>query len=491
MKKYLIIPLLALFMLTLYACSDEETPQNRVQILNFYYLNDLHGALLEGHSEMGMARIGTFLIDEATNQQDSTIILGGGDMVQGTLASNAFYGENTVKVMDEVSFDATVIGNHEFDWGLKTVTRYYDDTRDAPYQAQHPLLGANVFYDNTTEIPSGIEPYVMINRQGLKIGIIGTMEAGLESSILASEIEGYYFADPVPIIEDLSKTLRSAYDADIVVVISHDRGETLNVPLANFDEASRIDAVFNGHSHQVEASKINHMPTLISGSSGSHVGHVQIQVVDGVVHNATSRNLGPQSDARFNTPSRHIESVIESYHEAISPLYEPDLTAKGFQSQRDLTQWMSQLMMDATNADFGFQNTGGTRDTFQDKEPVSLARLYDVFPFDNTVVTVSVEGREVQSLMNGNPNYATRIDMDTFDLNETYKIATNNYVFYHPFNALQEGQDITYKSLDLFDLAVHAYQQMIDLGDQFDTQMPFNIEYYDQWTTNDGVHATP
>jgi len=307
------------------------------------------------------------------------------------------------------------------------------------------------------------------------------MGEGLESSILASEVEGYYFADPVPIIETYSETLRSDYDADIVIVISHDSGASLNAPLANFKDSARIDAVFNGHSHRSDTGKINHMPTIISGSSGSHIGHVQLHLREGEVIQSTARNLGPQSDSRLNQPSPHIEDLINEYYEEIIHYYEADLEASNNLDQRSLTEWMSTLMKQATNADFGFQNTGGTRDTFRSGDPVSKARLYDVFPFDNTVVTTYVPGSEVENLMNGNPYFATNIDRDDFDPNETYKIATNDYVFYHPANNTTEGENITYKSLEMFDIAVYAYEKMNELGNAFDLSLIDEVPYYDNW----------
>ncbi len=464
--------------------NDNQNSGSTMQAINFYYINDLHGALLEGDGEMGMARIGNFLLDEKANNPKRTVILGGGDMVQGTLSSNYFYGENTTRIMDEVGFDATVVGNHEFDWGLEMVTRYYEDGHDDVYRAQHGFLAANIFYDGTEEIPSGIEPYMMLEKDGLNIGIIGAMGYGLESSILASMVEGYYFADPVPIIEEYSQYLREEKAADIVVVISHDSGTTnnnMNFRIAQFDESSRIDAVFNGHSHRVDTDKINGMPTIISGSSGSHVGHVQIQFQHGEVVNSTARNLSPSDDARFNTPHSDIESLIAFYQEEIDHLYFSELTTAGFQSRSALTHWMSRLMLKATDADFAFQNSGGTRDDFYDGEAISIARLYDVFPFDNTVVTVEVDGHEVMNLIDGNSGYASTIHANDIDLNATYKIATNNYVFYHPRNNTQYGENIIYKPFEMFDLAVEAYHRMVESGETFSTEYPLDITYYESW----------
>ena len=81
-----------------------------------------------------------------------------------------------------------------------------------------------MFFEGTSIIPDGIAPYTIIERDGMKIGIIGTMGYGLERSIATSKIAGYEFADPVPIISEYAYHLRTVENVDIVLVVSHDSG---------------------------------------------------------------------------------------------------------------------------------------------------------------------------------------------------------------------------------------------------------------------------
>ncbi len=488
MRRIWLITFVFLFSFVLSACTSdkngtEDNPVFEEPIeLNIYFLNDLHGALLEGDGEMGMARIGNFLLSEKVSRPEKTIILGGGDMVQGTLFSNYFHGENTTRIMDEVGFDATALGNHEFDWGLDQVTRYYDGSEDV-YQASHKLLGANVFYKGTETIPSGIEPYIIIERSGLSIGIIGTIGYGLESSILAPMVADYEFAAPTPIVEDYARMLRSEKDVDVVLLLTHDVGSNfynLNHKVSQLPDDAKIDAVFNGHSHRTETEMRGMMPTIMSGSSGSHIGLVKLVYEAGAIIDASAENLGPEADFRLTEGHGGIQAIMDEYMLEIEHLYEPVLPAARSISRTDLSEWMSTLMLIATGADIAFQNSGGTRDSFYHGEQVSIARLYDVFPFDNTVVRADVPGHLVLNLMDGNPHYA--MNVDAIDANETYTIATNNYIFLRESNNLvANSTNIEFLDLEMFDLAIEALLQMADVYEAFSTDHPILIGPYETW----------
>ncbi len=484
MKK--ILSLLTIFLLALILVGCTEEPQedisDPVRNLHIYYLNDLHGALLEGDREMGISKIGNFLIDEKTSMPDNTLILGGGDMVQGTLISNATFGQSTTHLMDVLGFDATVIGNHEFDWGLDMVTRYYNDSSDV-YQAEHKMLGANVFYEGTTDIPSGLEPYTIIERGGHRIGIIGTIGEGLESSILATMVEDYTFADPVPIIADYAEYLRTEKDVNIVIVISHDSGNNLNPGLAALEDNQNIDAVFNGHSHQTNTDTLNGMPAMISGSNGSHIGHMRLVIEEAQVIDHEMRNITDFHDHRLKEPHPEVEAVLESYLLEVEHLYAPIFPAAEAISSNDLTYWMSELMMRATGADIGVQNSGGTRDYFIKDEDVSIARLYDVFPFDNTVVTADVKGDVLLNLLQYNSNYYT--ELDTIDPDETYRLATNNYIFHRDGNNLETSDNIVFHDFQMFYLAVEELLNQAKMYDDFSIDRAILLDYYETWYDED------
>ncbi len=428
-----------------------EFDPSDIGFLDIYYLNDFHGAILENSpDEIGLANIANFLITQKDLYPENTIILAGGDMLQGSALSNYYSGLSTINLMNEMYFDAFTVGNHEFDWGIDVVTNYFDGNEDNG-EADFPLLGANVFYKGTTTIPEGIDPYVIIERGDVKIGIIGTIGYGLEYSIATSKIEAYEFGSPVPIIEEYAYELRTEMDVDIVLVASHDTGNTLNSQLAALTGDYKIDAIFNGHSHSAYASTTLGLPVVQSGSNGEYVGHVKFELTNNQLSTYSVENISYYTNEFLRSPSDIVLEIIEHYQLETDEIFNVALITSGeFLTQTDLSKWIARMMRISTGADIGFQNGGGTRTSIPSDTVITLAVLYQVWPFDNVVKTVYLTGAEIKSLMGG-LSYDTEIL--EFDNDTLYKVATNDYVFDKTTNPFIDGQDQVNTGIILRDLA--------------------------------------
>lgn len=86
------------------------------RIINFYALNDFHGAIMETNNEPGIFKYSSYLKDKIAQNLNGTVHLNAGDYWQGSVESNLNRGEFLTKAMNELSLDAFTIGNHEFDW---------------------------------------------------------------------------------------------------------------------------------------------------------------------------------------------------------------------------------------------------------------------------------------------------------------------------------------------------------------------------------------
>ena len=112
--------------MTLTAKTITGTEINTVQI---FYLNDLHGSILENptnpsYHEIGLAKIANFIkMKKAENPY--AIFIAGGDMLQGSALSNYRKGEWTLDLLEMMGLDSFIIGNHEFDWGIENNETFY------------------------------------------------------------------------------------------------------------------------------------------------------------------------------------------------------------------------------------------------------------------------------------------------------------------------------------------------------------------------------
>ncbi len=455
MKKLFSLLLILILGLGLTSCNTDKKDNivdESADFIDIYYINDLHGAILPADDQLGMAYIANFLATKKEANPDNVIVLAGGDILQGSALSNYYLGLSTINMMNEMHFDAFTLGNHEFDWGLEKVTNYFDGNSDNG-EAVFPLLGANVYLEGTTTHPDGIEPYTIIERSGLKIGIIGTMGYGLESSIATSKIAGYEFASPVPIIESYAYHLRTVENVDMVLVVSHDSGN-LNSGVSALTGDYKVDALFNAHSHNEYAHIDSGLPIIQSGCNGEYLGHVRFDLDNGAIISFTVENLDYYDDLLFQEANTTVQNLIDIYQLETDDLFNtPILVAGEDLSKTSLSRWIAKLMRITSGSDIAFHNLGGTRTEIDDSEMINLGLLYQVWPFDNVIKTTYLTGAQIN-------NYRTRSSdaydtlLTTFEDDVYYKVATNDYVFDKEDNPFINGLFSVNTGLLLRDIAV-------------------------------------
>lgn len=420
--------------------------------LDIYYMNDFHGALLEDGDNLGMSKIANFITTRVNEYPNNSIVLAGGDMLQGSALSNYYSGMSTIDVMNEIGFDAFTLGNHEFDWGLETVTNYFDGD-ESNGEADFPLLGANVVYEGTTTLPDHIDPYTIIEKGDLKIGVIGTMGYGYESAIAESKIDGYEFLYPVNIIGDYATELRQDENCDIVIWVGHDSGR-YNDEIKELTGDAKIDALFNAHSHSEYANIFsNEAPEMQSGATGEAVGFIRINLDENnEIVSYEGENFNDSSSALFWSEYQPVQSLIATYVDETSELFNaPIITAGEYLSKNDLSMWLCDVMRASTGAEIAFQNSGGTRATIDSGEVITMANLYEVWPFDNVVKTVYLDGSIINNLKGAGLVYSQDTGA-SFEAGTLYLVATNDYVFDKPENPFLDGTNPSYTGVILRDM---------------------------------------
>src|SRR3954447_13058286 len=233
----------------------------------------------------GLARVGS-VVDSvrAAKGEDSVFVVDNGDFLQGTPLTYYYASQEPVTetglehpmaaAYDAIGYDAQVVGNHEFNYGLDTLGAYVDDV-------DHPVLGANVV-DTTTGKPY-LQPYTLkkMHVPGAKpvtVGILGLTTPG--SAIWdRGNVEGKVeFRDMVETAKQWVPIVDA--QADVVVVLSHAGvGGTSSyvsdtVPAENpTDVIARtvpgIDAMVVGHTHldrpsQTVTNEVTGKPVLLT-----------------------------------------------------------------------------------------------------------------------------------------------------------------------------------------------------------------------------------
>lgn len=398
---------------------------------DIFSLNDTHGAILENGSEMGLAKIANLIKAKRQQNSENTFFIANGDMFQGQLISNSNKGALMVELLNEMELDAFVIGNHEFDWGLEEILKYFDNSENA-VKANFPILGANVKRKSDDKIPEGIKPYTIINKGGLRVGIIGIINEGLESSIAGHRIKDYYFSSMTSAVRDVYNEIEDM--VDIVVVANHGNDTNLNIFASEFE---KVIGILNGHTHSRYTGYLTKSTYIQSGSSGEYVGNIKgsLELLDSgeiKLIDLSSENLNRSNEALLNTSDKESEVIIDKYYQDLKSEYNDVLITTGeSMSVSQLASFISEVMAKQTGAVAGFHNSGGTRDSFRNNQSLTAADLFKVFPFDNKIITVSVTGSELKQYLNDNYMTHYLTPNTTINDNERYLIAVNDYIFFH------------------------------------------------------------
>ena len=212
-------------------------------------------------------------IEQVRKAHDNVLLLDAGDFLQGTPYFNLFKGQVEVEAMNMMGYDAVTLGNHEFDYGLEILEKV---VRAATF----PIVSSNYDFSETA-LAGLIKPYLILNRDGVRIGIIG-IDVQPEGLISSANWAGMKYLDPVDTANRLAAQLRTQHRCDIVICLSHLGYE----PDTRFAASTRnIDLIIGGHSHTFMEEpdlrkNADNRDVMIyqTAGRGVHVGRVEMKL---------------------------------------------------------------------------------------------------------------------------------------------------------------------------------------------------------------------
>lgn len=279
--KYILI---AAGVLTLGFCvyAGYRQGSREVRRLTILHVNDTHSHMEPVRSGeyagMGGALERAAYID-SVRQADgpqNVLLLHAGDFCQGTSYFSELGGQVETRILNAIGYDVITLGNHEFDNGIEALGQVLSGVN-------MPVVCCN--YDfSPFEAGKYIRPYAIVQKAGLKIGVIGVL-CGLKEMV-AGDIAGRIPAfDTVPTVQKYADELRP--QCDLVIALTHigyeahNSGDLLDLDLA---AATRnIDIIVGGHSHTFleEAVKVKNLdgrevPIVQVGWMGAYMGEFKV-----------------------------------------------------------------------------------------------------------------------------------------------------------------------------------------------------------------------
>ena len=418
------------------------------QILTIIEANDVHGYIMQDEDGRNGISNMAYLINNIREDvgENNVLLIANGDMFQGTGLVRMSFGQVMIDVMGEMGFDATCLGNHEFDWDLPVILKYFDGNIDNG-EAKFPLVNSNVYQDGKLVIDQNICETAIFEKAGVKVGLIGYI-GDVKSSINALFADKYEFKTN---FENLTKRLALSLKdsgADIIVVSIHD-GDTsgvssfdVNKTLANLKDGDNylIDAVINGHTHTYQDGAISRsggvaMPVVQSnGYRSSYLysfGRIDLTIKDKKVTGYSTSHLHA-SDAKDNYDEK-VEDVLDAYFERDKETLTKTIVNSTSTISRysDKTyDWVSGVMLASTGADIAICNTGGLRSNIVSGK-LTFEDLYQFNPFDNYIIIHELSSNLIRQFLTENEGYyfySTKTGQ--IESNKTYKVAIIDYVYY-------------------------------------------------------------
>jgi len=363
------------------------------------HTNDIHGHLLEfpvGEETMGGLDRLVGQVEAFRKQDPGRVLwLDGGDTWHGTNAVNLSLGESIVDVLNAAGLDAMVLGNHDFNYGQAAIL-------ERARQAAFPVLAANVVTQDGELL---VGSTALFDVGGLTVGVLGLSTKDTPFTTHPKNVEGLVFEDPLEVAKRLVPQL--AQEADLIVALTHigyenDRELALAVP--------EIDVIVGGHSHTLLAEPVQVGETIIVQAHewGKYLGYLRL-VVDGGKVVAYEGGLLPVTPEV--SPEESISRRIAAWESRVSErlglvVGEALVHLDGEREQvrlreTNLGNLVADLVRETASADIALMNGGGIRRSVQ-PGPITLGTIYEVLPFENTVVGLLLTGEQVlAALENG------------------------------------------------------------------------------------------
>lgn len=418
------------------------------RVLHIAALNDFHGGLYEqpkyktpGRALGGLPWLAS-AIDTLREENPDLLVLDGGDVFQGSWPVNATKGRGAVEAFNLMDVDAAAVGNHEFDYGgLPGEHPLRGALEKGGRLADYAWLAANITDEEGPWAPEGFRPWTIIERSGVKVGVIGLSTQDTPQTTLFANVADLTFHDVVETVRTNAPLMREA-GAEVVIAVGHLTGKCDPVayddpgePCTPSGEVGRLltelepgvlDVLIAGHAHTLLHHRVGDTFVLEQRAYGHAVGRLDLVVTDegvdldaSTIHPAWFLEHAPVDpgcedrpfpmDAidvggRTLTPDVEAIALVDKLEEEAGSLCdEVGCTTTDLGRDRQGESPVGDLVADAMLAAFpgvdaAITNSGGLRANLP-SGTIRREHLQAVMPFDNRLITVDLTGAQLDRLV--------------------------------------------------------------------------------------------
>lgn len=411
-------------LLLLISCSEQKTNHVNLKIIQ---TTDVHGTIFpfdfikKKNVSNSLANVYSFVKSTRENNPGRVILLDNGDFLQGQPSVYYYNFEDTISnhlgadVFNFMEYDAATVGNHD----LETGHRVYDKFRK---QLKAPYLAANAVNSSTGE--PYFQPYTIIQKQGIKIAVLGLITPGIPNWLPEKLWEGLEFHDMVTTAEKWVKVIQEKEQPDMLIGMFHsgvdhtyeseDGAEYMN------DNATRLvainvpgfDVVLAGHDHMKVVEKVVNIKgdTVILLDARSHSRAVSFIDVDFNLDRKTGsyiKNIKAdvvdiedmQADSEFvDKFSNEFQTVKDYVNRQIGEFTKSMDSRDSYFGNSSFIDFIHNVQLDITQADVSLSSPLSFR-TKIEKGPIYVSDLFKIYRYENFLYTMSFTGNEIDKYL--------------------------------------------------------------------------------------------
>jgi 5'-nucleotidase len=275
--------------------------------LTILHTNDVHSRIepfpMDGSHNQGLGGVArrAALIKKIRADEKNVLLLDAGDIFQGTPYFNLFGGELEMKLMSDMAYDASAMGNHDFDNGIEG---FYKQLPNANF----PILVANYDFSNTV-MHSSSQPYKIFDKAGLKVGVFG-LGIELDGLVDKKNYAETIYLDPIAKANQTAAILKNDYHCNLVICLSHlgyqyKENKVSDQILAK--STRNIDLIIGGHTHTFmdEPEDIKNLDGKITTINQVGWAGINLGRIDYIFENHSGKNF---KSARQYPIANHLDS---------------------------------------------------------------------------------------------------------------------------------------------------------------------------------------
>ena len=424
MKKVL---LSTIILMSLTCCPSAQSATKKVR-LKVIETSDVHGHFfpydfMEKKPIKGtLVRANTYINKQRREYGDNLLLIDNGDILQGQPCvywSNYVMPEDenlAAQVINYMKYDAETVGNHDIEPGHKVYDKWIREVRC-------PLLGANIVREtdkngpaNPKSIYTGLKPYSVHYRDGVKICIIGLLTPAIPNWLNKSIWKGIEFEEMVSCAKKWMKYIQETEHPDLIFGLFHsgldggiDTPEySENATAAVAREVPGFDIIFFGHDHQVHKEWITNKDgqkvlCIDPSCYVKNVAEAEIELtyengrlkekdIEGEIVSVLDEEIDEQMLSHFQPA---IDKVKEYVDRKIGKFEKPIYTRDSFFGNSSFTDLIHNLQLQISKADISF-NAPLSFNSVIKAGDVTQGDMFKLYRFENLLFVLRMTGEEIR-----------------------------------------------------------------------------------------------